>query len=85
MKQTKELEPMKKVLMIAALALFAPLANAGDKATTEAAEKAATEAGQKAEISAMETKEAAGKAAEGAQTEAAEMTKEAEGATEAAK
>ena len=82
MKLTEESKLMKKFLMIAALALVAPLANAGDKAA-EAADQAAAEATQKADIAAVET--AAGNAAEDAQTEAAEKTQEAEGAIEAAK
>ena len=76
---------MKKFLMIAALALVAPLANAGD-AIVEAADQAAqaTDATieKAAEIGAME---AAGNTAEEAVTEeAAEMAQETEGATAAA-
>ena len=74
---------MKKFLMIAALALVAPLANAGDKAAEAADQAAAETTTHKADIAAVET--AAGDAAEGAQTEAAEKTQEAEGAIEAAK
>jgi hypothetical protein len=76
---------MKKFLMIAAFALAAPLANAGDQAAKDAADQAAAEATQKADMAAVEVTETTGAAAEGAQTEAAEMTKEAEGTMDAAK
>lgn len=67
---------MKNFLMIAVLALIAPLAYAEDQATTEATNTA--------DVAAVEVTEAAATTDEGT-VEAVEVTEETEAATDAAK